>query len=85
MRTYNSKLVSEQSIDQLPLRPLTPQKYDHRDSTSQIKNAYNMPLSPFMNKSISRKQEYERSSSKIGVEDASTRRSYTPVRNSIAT
>jgi len=85
MITYGSKLVSEQSVDQLPFRPATPKKLDLSPQKSHPKNCPKLPLSPFLSKSNNKKALLNNESIKYDCGDFSTRRSYTPIKSSIAT
>lgn len=55
MKTWGSKLISEQSIDQLPLRSVTPKKNESEMGGSMIKNALKINLTPLLSKTSIRK------------------------------
>ena len=84
MMSYGSKLVSEQSVDQLPFRLPSPPKYDLSPRGSHIKNGSKLPLSPVLNKSNTKKQMVNNDSMKLDFGDFSTRRTCTPVKSTIA-
>ena len=85
MISYGSKLVSEQSIDQLQFKPSTPQKEDTLNRGSLFNHGPQLPLSPFLGKSNTKKSIINNDSIKLDYGDFSTRRSYTPVKSTIAT
>lgn len=85
MITYGSKLASEQSVDQLPFRPATPSKINFSPQKSHPHCCPKLPLSPFLSKSNHKKGIPNNDSLKYDNGDFSTRRSYTPVKSSIAT
>ena len=85
MKSYGSKLKTEQSIEQQSQPFVTPQKENFQFAPMQTINSQKYIPSPSWSKNNNKKREFDDSPFKIDSGEISTRRSSTPIKTHIAT